>query len=174
MFLVTGFVAVSFSLALAVKPSYGISDPYPLGIRSYFYQYVNGTVTKIKGGLVFLKTDVGPTRTFGIKQAMREGIENIHKGDRLQLEVEAGNQIIDINDVSDKAQNYFHFIGVSGEVVNFTPETKVVTLRLQDSRTIRLGLKDVAAAKMDRVKTRTPVELQIDEDNNLVKDLHFL
>ena len=139
----------------------------------HVHKHVTGTVSKIQSGTVYLETDEGTTRTLSLKNVRSEMAQELKKGDRVRLELEEGNQIIDIDRVSDD-DSLMHpedHLTLTGEMLRFDPLKKMVTLKLNDGRSITYGMKDAAAIKMKMAKVGDIVEVQIDEENSLINDI---
>jgi hypothetical protein len=160
-------LAVAPGLTLAATGEETMQKP------GHAHQYVIGTVTKIKGGVVTLKTDKGMNRTFSVKEADAELIAEISKGDHVRLELEEGNQIIDIDRVDEKG-NLLHpeaHRQVTGTVEAFDRDAKTVALKLDGGEAVSYKLKDPAARKMKVVKKGDTIEVELDEENGIVNDI---
>jgi hypothetical protein len=136
------------------------------------HRTVSGVVTKATHDMISLKTSEGTVRNFTFKEARKEGIGGLSVGDKVTLELDEGNQIIDINKeagISPGGVSGEHR-SISGTVVKFDRVKKEVTLKLKDGKTQTYSMKDPAAAKMNNVKNGTPITIYLDEENSLVMD----
>lgn len=146
------------------------ADPAQLDRKAH--RTVTGTIQKITSDAIFVKTQEGTVRNFGIKEAKTEGMKDFKAGDPVLVEFDEGNQIIDIEKVSPgemKGHKDPHAV-VTGTVTGFDRVKKTVSLKLPDGTTKTYELKDAAATKMSGVKTGTKVAMEIDEENNLAMD----
>jgi len=157
------------SMAFAEQSSMGVSVSPQSGFRDH--EYLTGNVDKITDGAVFLKTDEGALREFSLKEVKREKIKGLAVGDRLQLEINEGDQIIDIGRVSPGGLERNEKVRVvKGTVHRYDPVERVVTLRLGDGTSKTYHMKDAAATRMNDVKTGSRVTLELDLKNNMVED----
>jgi hypothetical protein len=129
------------------------------------HKYILGTVDKISGDMVFVEMEDGATRTLTLHQTKREGIEQLKSGSRVLLEVDEGNQIIDVIDIGEKHQL------VRGKVTEINQAKKSVTLKLKNGMTQSYKMKDALVGKMALIKPGTPVTLMIDAHNNWAMDV---
>jgi hypothetical protein len=61
------------------------------------HRALTATVSKVASGLVSVRTEEGTNRYFTLKEAERNGLTSIEKGDPIFLQMDEGNQIIDIH-----------------------------------------------------------------------------
>jgi len=136
------------------------------------HRTITGTITKLTPDLIVLKTSEGTNRSFSIKEMRREGIGGLSVGDEVTLNLDEGNQIIDI----DKKDSGGPSIGgtehrsVTGSLVKFDRAKKEVTLKQKNGKTEKYSLKDPAATKMGNIKPGTQITMYIDEENSMVMD----
>jgi hypothetical protein len=168
------FVFVSaVSFVRAEEPAEALPQP---GLKPPGNEKVIGTVEKITDGMVFLKTANETIRTFSVKQEQRERIKGLRAGDRIRLEVNEGDQVINVEKVSGGGvpggKKGYRLI--TGEIVKFDPTKKSVTLRLKDGKRHAYRMKDAATTKMidvkDDLKEGASVTLEIDRKNSLIED----
>ena len=108
-----------------------------------------------------------------VKALPAELMAGISKGDRVRLELEEGNQIIDIDKVNEKGELLHpeaHRL-VTGTVEAFDRDGKTVTLKTESGESETYKIKDPAARKMKVVKSGDTIELVVDEENNFVNDI---
>lgn len=148
-------------LALTITMSFYIGDAMA-GLSGH--RKLIGTVKNIQGNLISITTEEGTTRTFTLSEVKREGLESLQAGDKLILEMDEGNQIVDLH------QPHRH-TSISGTVETFRASEKTMTLRLPDGKTRRFELKDPAVPKIASVKEGTHIILEIDEQDR-VMDVH--
>jgi hypothetical protein len=156
-----------FVLALFVPYTGESADKLERGA----HRRVEGTVQKITKDSFVLKTEEGTLRNFSFKEVEKEEVGDIKIGDRLVVEFDEGNQIVDI----DRMEGEMGEAGerhpvVTGEIVGFDRTKKEVTLKLKDGKSQSYQMKDAAATKMSGVKIGTVVLMELDEENNLVND----
>ena len=136
------------------------------------HRTVTGTISKITSDTIVLKTDEGTLRNFSLKETKKEGIGGLNVGDRVSLELDEGNQIIDFDKVTGGAPSGMsaehHF--VTGSVAGFDRTKKEVTLKMTDGKSRTFKLKDAAATKMANTKPGTKIKMEIDEENGEVMD----
>jgi len=154
-------VVLSFAPAMA----YAADLPGRGGQFSAFadrHKATFGVVTKVTEHMISVALDTGTTRNFSVKDTEREGISECKPGERVLLEVDEGNQIIDINDLGA-----MHHL-VRGEVVSVDAVNRLVTLGLGDGTARTYRMKDAAAAKMSMVAAGTIVTIMTDHHNGYV------
>jgi hypothetical protein len=131
------------------------------------HRVLNVTVTEIKGDALFFKTEEGTTRNVALKIVEKyEKVGKVKVGDQLVMEFNEGNEVIRISRPGDSPE---HFT-VSGQVVEFDPMAKKVTLKLTDGTTKSYNMIPPASIKMAAVPKGSTVVLDIDSKNNFVKD----
>jgi hypothetical protein len=126
------------------------------------YKNTFGVVTRVTEDMISVALKTGTTRTFSVKDTEREGINECKPGERVLLELDEGNQIIDITDLGD-----MHRL-VRGEVAKVDPIEKIVTLTLRDGTARSYRMKDAVAAKMNLVATGAVVVVMTDHHNGYV------
>lgn len=155
--------------------------------ESNTHRNVTGTVDKVESDMVFLKTQEGTTRNFGVKEGAKEGVKSLQPGDQITLELDEGNAIIDIhkdgamakgteeNAIGDKgglgADAGKGHKSVVGTIENFDQIQKIVILKTDQGKSETFQVKDAAATKLNGVKKGDKVTLEIDEENR-VMDAH--
>lgn len=124
-----------------------------------------GTVKSIYGNVVFIHTEEGTTRTYTLSEGKREGVPSLKLGDKLLLEMDEGNQIIDLH------RPHRHS-AVTGTIETLRPSDKMMTFRLGEGKAERFELKDPVIPKLAAVKEGTEITLEVDEQNR-VMDIHL-
>lgn len=132
------------------------------------HRTITGTVENMTGNQVHLKTEEGTTRVLAFKTARQEGLGMLKVGDRVVLELDEGNQIIDMRRADAAPQPNDR--EVRGTVTRFFPLNKVIMV--EAGGTLRVfGLKDAAVTKLNNVQPGDHVVLEVDS-NGLVADAH--
>ncbi len=156
-----------FALSLMVVTLLIASAGYSENSENKGHRILNVTVTKITEDMLFFETEEGTTRNASLKVVEKyEKVRNLKVGDQLVMEFDEGNQIIRINRPGNPSDRFT----VSGQVVEFDPTGKKVTLKLKDGTTHTYTMIPPARSKMSGVPKGTTVLLDIDEKNDLVKD----
>jgi len=165
-----GMAVLTVTLALGMGPFVGLSEA--VDRDQHHHLFLDGTVNKVESETVFVKIDGGTTRTFSIKEMEAEMPNTLKPGDRVRLEIEEGNQIIDIDriDAKGRASHPEDHKNVTGRVAEYDRTTKTVHLQVDEGRIDTYEMKDPAALKMANVKTGALVTMEIDEENRLVND----
>jgi len=163
--LTLGFVVFTLAIAHAGDSPGGGSQPSSSAIGQG-HRNVIGTVSKATENMLTLETEEGTTRNFTVKSAVIEGVTKLQTGDRVLLELDEGNQIIDIRDIGVKHQL------VRGEVVGIDRDKKIITLKLNNGASQSYGMKDAMAGKMNNIEKGAMVTLMVDQHNNLAMDVH--
>lgn len=180
--------AASFLLSIAVTAHAGdLLDGGPKlnpTTDQKLHRQVTGQVDRVEDGMIFLKTEEGTTRNFGVKDAQREGLKSLQKGDRITIELDEGNEIADIHKEGavakgDQAvgsegkggQGQGEHRSVVGTIETFDPIQKRVTLKTEDGQSQSFELKNPAVSKLNGIEKGTKVTLEIDEQNR-VMDAH--
>lgn len=149
------------------------------------HRSVTGTVERIESDMVFLKTEEGTTRNFGVKESQKEGLDGIQKGDKITVELDEGNAIIDIHKEGMVAQGGQEVTGqedkggpgnqghkqIKGTVEIFDHVKRSITLQTDGGKSETFEVKDAAALKLNNVKKGDKVSLELDEQNR-VMDAH--
>ena len=130
------------------------------------HRSVVGTVSKTTQDMISLEMPEGTTRNFTVKDAAREGVTKLQPGDRILLEFDEGNQIIDIVNLGEKHQL------IRGEVLGVDQEKKVITLKLKSGASQSYKMKEAMAGKMNNIKKGNVVTLMVDQHNNSAMDVH--
>lgn len=138
----------------------------------HIHRMVTGEIVKITGDAVELETTEGTKRNISMKEIEREGIRNLKPGHRLILEMDEGNQIVDIDRIGEDGslEHEEEHAWVSGEVLRYDRVKQSVTLKTNKGTSRTLGMKEAAATKMNAVKAGTKVILEVDEENGMVND----
>ncbi|MHB8483209.1 MAG: hypothetical protein ACYDBV_10850 [Nitrospiria bacterium] len=133
---------------------------------------IAGKIKNITADMIFLETDEGFTRAFGVKDAAREGLDGLKVGDRILLKIDEGNQIIDIEREENKKadQKIKEHPKITGEVAGVDIVKKEVTLKLKDGAVRSYKLKDAATTKMNNVKMGSMITMEVDEENGMGMD----
>lgn len=150
------------------------------------HRNVTGEVDRIEDGMIFLKTEEGTTRNFGVKDAKKEGLKGLKPGDRITLELDEGNEIADIHkedSVAKGEQNgapapegkgglsQDQHRSITGTIEAFDPIQRKVTVKTEDGQSQSFELKNPAISKLNGIEKGTKVTLEIDEENR-VMDAH--
>jgi len=177
-----------WGVVLGLSVAYGGDPPQNQGSgpesAPIMHRNVTGTIDKIEAGLVFLKTEEGTTRNFALKSARKEGIEKLKPGDQVTVELDEGNQIVDIHKTASTAkkdesestdrggaiQGAPHRL-ITGTVENFDTAKRDVTIKSDQGKLENLQLKDAAFTKLNGAKKGDKVTLELDEQNR-VMDVH--
>lgn len=162
LWLAFGVLLLASSISYAGEMPQSSESPDGLGHRS-----VVGTVSKTTVDIISLKTEEGTVRNFTVKAAAREGITRLKTGDRVLLEFDEGNEIINIIDIGEKHQL------VKGAVMSVDQVKKVITLTLKDGTSESFKMKEAMAGKMNNIKAGANVVLIIDQHNNSAMDAHI-
>jgi cold shock CspA family protein len=175
-----------FLLALGLSTAYGgdlLDGGQELKSESA-HRNVNGTIEKIESNSVFIKTDEGTSRNFAVNEVKREGLKSLKAGDKVTVELDEGNQIVDIHrdgelaqkdesastDMGGPAKNGNHR-SITGTIEMFDQAKKSITIKSDNGKTESFELKDAAFTKLNSVKKGEKVTLEIDEQNR-VMDAH--
>ncbi len=153
LFIITPAMAYAADLPRGDRQSSTLGD----GHKNTF-----GVVTKVTEDMISVALETGTTRNFSVKDTEREGISECKPGERVLLELDEGNQIIDITDLGA-----MHRL-VRGEVAGIDPINRIVTLTLRDGSSRSYRMKDAVAAKMNLVAAGAVVTVMTDHHNGYV------
>lgn len=165
LWLTFGLVIFSLSVAYAGDSPGGGSQRSSSAIDQS-HRNVIGTISKTTENMLTVETEEGTTRSFTVKSAAIDGVTKLQQGDRVLLELDEGNQIIDIRDIGEKHQL------VRGEVVGVDRDKKIVTLKLKNGTAQSYGMKEAMAGKMNNIEKGAMVTLMVDQHNKLAMDVH--
>src|SRR5579863_659332 len=98
--------------------------------------------------------------------------ERLKPGDKVTLELDEGNQVIDIEKGAVSEQERTH-AAVTGEVLSYDRVKKEVTLKVKTGEPQSFMLKDAAATKMNAIKPGTRIVLEVDEENKMGSDFEL-
>jgi hypothetical protein len=129
---------------------------------------VIGTVSKATEETISLEMEGGTTRDFTIKDGTKAGMIP-HPGDRILLEFDEGNRIIDIIDIGGKHP----LILIHGELIGVDPKKKVITLKLKNGTPQIYKMKEEVADKMTRIEKGTAVTVMVDQHGYFIIDAHI-
>ncbi|MGB3940482.1 MAG: hypothetical protein WBK96_03195 [Candidatus Manganitrophaceae bacterium] len=152
-------LSISYAEEMPGSSQHSTSDP---GHRN-----VVGTVTKTTTDMISVEMTEGTVRNFTVKAAAREGITKLKTGDRVLLEFDEGNQIINIIDIGERHQL------VKGAVMSVDQVKQMITLKLKDGTSQSFKMKAAMAGKMNNIKTGADVTLMIDQHNKSAMDAHI-
>lgn len=170
------FLAVTFSTASATDQPQLVTDKpagdiHPSISDDAPHHMINGTVKSIEGDMVSVKLETGVTRRFGVAEAKKEGIKSLKEGDKVSLQVNEANLIVDIHKDGAMAQNQRQHRSIVGTVEQFDPLQKKVTVKTDQGKTETFEIKMPIIAKLSGIEQGTKVTMEIDEQN-LVTDVH--
>ncbi len=160
------------------------SDESTGNVTDEFHRRVTGEVDRLEGGMVFLKTEEGTVRKFGVKDAKKEGLKGLKPGDQVTIELDEGNEIADIHkeaQVAEGSQNGADdgkggfspekHRSITGTLESFNAMERKVTIKTQDGQSESFELKNPAISKLTGVMPGADIVLEIDEQNR-VMDAH--
>lgn len=130
-------------------------------------QSVIGTVSQASEETISLEMEGGTTRHFTIKGPGKSEVI-LHPGDRILLEFDEGNQIIDMIHIGGKHQLAL----IHGEVVSVDSDKKVVTLKLKNGTSQFYKMKEEVAEKMTHIEKGTAITVMVDPQNHSIVDAH--
>lgn len=130
-------------------------------------QSVIGTVSQASEEAISLELEGGTTRHFTMKGAIKSGAIP-HPGDRILLEFDERNQIIDMIHIGGKHQLAL----IHGEVISVDSDKKVVTLKLKNGTSQFYKMKEEVAEKMTDIEKGTAVTVMVDQLNHSIVDAH--
>jgi cold shock CspA family protein len=137
------------------------------------HREVIGTVQKVEGDLISVKTGEGTTRNFTVKEGQREGFKSMKPGDQVVLEMDEGNQIVDIHPKGMLSSKGTHgHRSITGTVENFSRSDKTMKVKTKEGKTESFGIKDSALAKLGSIKEGSQITVEVDEQNR-VMDAHL-
>lgn len=136
------------------------------------HREVSGTIEKVESDLISVKTEEGTTRTFTVTEGKRENARSFKPGDKVVLEMDEGNQIVDIHrEGAIITEGDHRHRSISGTLKMFSRTDKKIIIEANDGGTESFLVKDSAASKLGSIREGTQVTLEIDEQNR-VMDVH--
>jgi len=136
------------------------------------HREVSGTIEKVENDLISVKTNEGTTRSFTVKEGKREEIRSFKPGDKVVLEMDEGNQIVDIHREGAIIVEGDHgHRSVAGTLKMFSRTDKKIIIESNDGGTESFLVKDSAASKLGSIREGTQITLEVDEQNR-VMDVH--
>ena len=172
LYLMALFLVVNFSAAYAVDQADKTEgELHPAISKEAPHHTLNGTVKEIRGGEVAVKLETGPIRRFGVVEAKKEGIKSLKEGDKVALELNEANLIVDIHKEGTMAQSQEQHRSVAGTVEQFDPLQRRVTVKTEDGKTETFEIKMPIIAKLSGIEQGAKITMEIDEQNR-VADVH--
>lgn len=136
------------------------------------HREVSGTIEKVESDLISVKTTEGTTRSFTVKEGKREAVRSFKPGDKVVLEMDEGNQIVDIHREGSIISKGDHgHRSIAGKLKMFSQADKKIVIESNDGGTESFLVKDSAASKLGSIREGTQVTLEVDEQNR-VMDVH--
>ncbi len=136
------------------------------------HRFLTGKVSKMMGKIAKVETNEKTDRFISMKDAERDGVMDLKVGDHLLMEFDEGNQIIDIDRLTQegKPEHAEQDISVFGKVLSYDRAIRDLALETPDGKSKNYRLKDAASTKMKNVKSGTMVLLRVEGENGLVND----
>ncbi len=136
------------------------------------HREVSGTIEKVESDLISVKTTEGTTRSFTVNEGKREEIRSFKPGDKVVLEMDEGNQIVDIHrEGAIITEGDHRHRSIAGTLKMFSRTDKKIIIESNDGGTESFLVKDSAASKLGSIREGTRVTLEVDEQNR-VMDVH--
>lgn len=127
------------------------------------HKALTGVVTKIYGGIIFVKTP-NALRTISPNKADRMGVHDVHIGDKVMLVVDTGNVLIDVHKVGHPIHGHHLVTGTLQYVDPYWKEVQVST----PEGIKRFDVDSLAGSKLSIFGEGNPVTLELDEDNFMI------
>jgi uncharacterized protein YuzE len=122
---------------------------------------VSGTVTKVKSGMVFVKTPWGQV-TFSVGDAPKE----IKAGEDIEMIVNENNVVIDVHRKGDSVHHHRH---ITGKLVYATADRKSITLWTPEGEKTFVVQK--GRSQLSSIKEGAPISVELNEAGNVI-DIH--
>lgn len=136
------------------------------------HREVSGTIEKVESDLISVKTTEGTTRSFTVNEGKREEIRSFKPGDKVVLEMDEGNQIVDIHrEGAIITEGDHRHRSIAGTLKMFSRTDKKIIIESNDGGTESFLVKDSAASKLGSIREGTRITLEVDEQNR-VMDVH--
>jgi Cu/Ag efflux protein CusF len=172
LYLMVLFLAVTLSPAYAVDQGGKTGgEIHPSISNEAPHHTINGTVKEIRADEVAVKLETGPIRRFGVVEAKKEGIKTLKEGDKVALEVNEANLIVDIHKEGTMAQSPEQHRSVTGTVEQFDPLQRRVTVKTDDGKTETFEIKMPLISKLSGIQQGARITMEIDEQNRIA-DVH--
>ncbi len=130
--------------------------PVSPATRSEIHNRVFATVEKVESKTIFFKAEDRTVRDFGMKEAKREGLRRIRRGEWVALEINDQNNIVHINRA------------VAGTVQGVDPERKRVTIQEGHMKSGTYFLEDTALGKLADARQGARVKLELDRRGRVI------
>jgi len=155
-------------LAASYSAVYGdhlrVGEPYLQPNDSASHRSVTAIVTRVASDLVFFRTDVGATRTYGMNEIKRDGMPLIKPGDQVDLIVDArANTILAV--APPRGTGAYIGDEVTGTVQRFDWVNRRITLETAKGQTQSFEVRVAVVTKMIGVDKGSPVTLEMDGHN---------
>ncbi|WP_447972959.1 hypothetical protein [Nitrospira sp. Kam-Ns4a] len=132
------------------------------------HRTVNGVVSKIVSGVVFVRTPVGlRPRTISPSKADRLGLHEAKAGDEVVLWVDEGNVLLDAHPRRVPPAGHRLMAGTLDYADPYWQEIRLSTPEGGE----RLSVDPLAGSKLSMFSIKAPVVVELDEDN-VVIDIH--
>lgn len=125
----------------------------------------SGTITKIKSGMLFVRTDASlQPRAISPNKADRVGLFNAKVGDPVNMLVDSGNVLID---ASGTDRFYPDHVFVTGTVRYSDPYWHEIQISTPEGTTT-YEVDSLAGSKLSTLQDGAPVTLELDADNVMI------
>jgi hypothetical protein len=163
--LLTFPVIVALTLSLCWV-SLSLADQPGLG-KAGHHNKLNGIVTKIESGMIFVKTEGLQSRTFSINKADRMGLHEVKVGDTVALVVDENNVLVDVHKKGLEPAGHrmvtgnLHWTDPSGKQIKLATPKGVQSF----------DVDSMVSSKLTAVAKGQQVVVELDEAN-VVIDVH--
>ena len=133
------------------------------GESAGMHQQLLGVVTKIDGGIIFVKTP-HVVRTISPNKGDRMGLHDVQIGDQVMLVIDAGNVLIDVHKVGNPIHGHHMVTGTLHYADPFWKEVQVST----PEGIKQFDVDSLAGSKLSVFEEGNPVTLELDEANVMI------
>jgi len=154
-----------FVLATSYSTAYGdhlrVEEPYLQPNDSASHRNVTATVTRVASDLVFFRTVVGATRTYGMNEIKRDGMPLIKPGDQVDLILDArANTILAV--APPRGTGAYIGDEVTGRIQQFDWVGRRITLETENGQTQSFEVRNAVVTKLIGVDNGSRITLEMD------------
>lgn len=148
-------------VVLACMPTLAVG--HHAGESAGMHKELSGVVTKIEGGIIFVKTP-NALRTISPNKGDRMGLHDVQIGDQVLLVVDTGNVLIDVHKVGNPIHGHQMVTGTLHYADPFWKEIQVST----PEGIKQFDVDTLAGSKLSVFEEGNPVTLELDEANVMI------
>lgn len=132
-------------------------------------QRISGTVDRVEGDSIHIRTDEGAMQSYSISKRMRDDARALNEGDRVVVETDWMHRTVDVFPATVLLSSQtFGYRTIMGKVQTFSPSDERLTLETRSGETETFTVRGPAIRKLNSIKEGSRVTIEIDDQNRVV------